>query len=105
MTPCCARFSERLPGLESRIDLQHGIWPELAVVKTSLDKLLDAVVQDVDEALEVVAVFADYLIAQTKDVKRHRDPNLSWNNSATATVVYAVSAGTWALIPLAETSS
>lgn len=55
--------------LEGGVELQYGFRPKASTREFVIDELLDALVGDVNEALQVVAIFRHDLIAQREYIK------------------------------------
>jgi hypothetical protein len=66
-----SELGERIGGLVSRIELEHGIGPEFAPSQHVLDEKFNALIADVDETFHVPAIFADYMITQAENVEAH----------------------------------
>ncbi len=69
--PLPREFGQRGAGQKGRVELQHGVWPELAFLQTLSYEGGDTVVGDVDEAFKVLAVLVDDPLAERKDVHGH----------------------------------
>jgi hypothetical protein len=58
-------------GLICWIELQHSVGPEFTPRQHVLDESFDALIADVDEAIHVLAIFADDVVAQAENVEGH----------------------------------
>ena len=65
------KLAERLGALVGRVELQHRVGPELPAVEHRANVVVHPLVADVDEALDIVAILADDLIAEAEDVEGH----------------------------------
>ena len=70
--PLRRQLAQRRPRLVGRVELQHRVRPELALVQLVADEALDPLVVDVDEALDVVPVLADHPVPELEDVEGHQ---------------------------------
>ncbi len=66
------QFAQGGAGLVGGVQLQHRLRPQLAPGQLLIDESADARVEHVDERFQVVAVAVHHLVAQFKDVDRHR---------------------------------
>ena len=62
---------ERIGWLIGGIELQHSVGPEFAARQHVLDEALDTLIANVDKALHVLAIFADDMVAQAKNIEGH----------------------------------
>lgn len=59
---------EWLTGVERRVELHQRVRPEKALGQLQVDQLRDSTIANGDEALDVLAVLPDHLVAQLEDV-------------------------------------
>ena len=57
--------------LKGRIQLQHRLWPQCASGQHLGDVLVNPRIQYLDETLQVVPVFGNHGILQSKNIQRH----------------------------------